>query len=126
MDWDEPLTDEDQKQWLNIAENIQEAKSVQIQRQYSPTVGASKQPDRLHVFADASLTAYGAVAFICRGSNTSFIMAKSRVAPLKPLTLLKLELMGALTAVQFYITSSRYSQPFHSAFVRQPNFPSLD
>ncbi|XP_065918796.1 uncharacterized protein [Dysidea avara] len=100
VDWDEPLSDEDQKQWLNIAENIQEAKSVQIPRQYSPTVSASKQPDRLHVFADASLTAYGAVAFICRGSNTSFIMAKSRVAPLKPLTLPKLELMGALTAAR--------------------------
>ena len=40
---------------------------------------------------------YGAVAFICRGSNTSFIMAKSRVAPLKPP---KLELMGALTAAR--------------------------
>ena len=101
MDWNELLTDEDQKQWLNIADSIQEAKSVQIPRQYSPTVSASKQPDRLHVFADASLTAYRAVAFICRGSNTSFIMAKFRVAPLKPLILPKFELMGALTAARF-------------------------
>ena len=42
----------------------------------------AKQPDKLNVFADASLTAYGAVAFLCRGSNTSFVIAKSRVAPL--------------------------------------------
>ena len=40
------------------------------------------------------------MAFLCRGSNTSFVIAKSRVAPLKPLTLPKLELMGALTAAR--------------------------
>ena len=100
LDWDEPLSDKDQKQWLRIAENIQEARISQISRQYFPTVGASEQPDTLHVFADASLTAYGAVAFLCSGKSTSFVMAKSRVAPLKPLTLPKLELMGALTAAR--------------------------
>ena len=73
---------------------------IQIPGQYSSTVSASKQPDRLHVFADTSLTAYGVVASICRVSNTSSIMAKYRVAPLKPLTLPKPELMGALTAAR--------------------------
>lgn len=63
-------------------------------------VGASEQPDRLHIFSDASLTAYGAIAFLCSGDSTSFVMAKSRVAPIKPLTLPKLELMGALTAAR--------------------------
>ena len=100
IDWDEPLSEEDQQQWLKIAENIQEARCLQISRQYFPSVGASEQPDTLHVFADASLRAYGAVAFLCSGKSTSFVMAKSRVAPLKPLTLPKLELMGALTAAR--------------------------
>ena len=100
IDWDEPLSDEDQQKWLTIAGNIQEARSLQIPRRYFPTVRVSEQPDRLHVFADASLTAYGAVAFLCSGNSTSFVMAKSRVAPLKPLTLPKLELMGALTVAR--------------------------
>ena len=65
-----------------------------------PYSWSSEQPDTLHIFADASLTAYGAVAFLCSGNNTSFVMAKSRVAPLKSLTLPKLELMGALTAAR--------------------------
>lgn len=63
---------------------------------YFPTVGLSNQSNRLHIFADASFTAYGAVAFLCSDNSTSFVMAKFRVAPLKPLTLPKLELMGAL------------------------------
>ena len=100
IEWNEPLCDEDQQQWLEIAENIQEARSLQIPRQYFPTVGAPVQPDRLHILADASLTAYGAVAFTCSANSTSFVMAKSRVAPIKPLTLPKLELMGALTAAR--------------------------
>jgi len=52
------------------------------------------------VFADASLLAYGAVALLCRDTDVSFIMAKSRVAPLKHLTLPKLELMAALTTAK--------------------------
>lgn len=100
IDWDEPLSEEDQQQWLTIAENIQKARHVQIPRQYLPTVGIPKQDYRLHIFADASPTAYGAVAFFCSGNSTSFVMAKCRVAPLKPLTLPKLELMGAITVAR--------------------------
>ena len=59
------------------------------------SVNDAKQRDKLHVFAEASLTAYRAMAFLCGSSSTSFVMAKSRVAPL---TLPKLELMGVLTA----------------------------
>lgn len=86
IDWDEPLSDEDQQRWLEIAKNIQEARSQQIPRLYFPTIGASEQPDRLHIFADASLTAYGAIAFLCSSNTISFVMAKSRVAPIKLLT----------------------------------------
>jgi len=40
------------------------------------------------------MKAYGAVTFLSNGPSTSFVMSKARVAPLKQLTLLKLELMG--------------------------------
>ena len=38
--------------------------------------------------------------FLCRKQETSFVMAKSRVAPLKALTLPKLELMAAVVATR--------------------------
>ena len=47
------------------------------------------------MFADASPKAYGAVAYIRQGNQIAFVMAKTRVAPLKKLSLPKLELMAA-------------------------------
>ena len=81
--WHEPLTEDDQKEWLDIAHDIKEAMSVSIPRQYLPRGNAAKQPSKLHIFADASPIAYGAIAFMCVDGNTSFVMAKARVAPLK-------------------------------------------
>ena len=50
----------------------------------------------LHVFVDASQRAYGASAYICKGTHSTIVMAKNRVAPLKDITLPKLELMTAV------------------------------
>ena len=60
-----------------------------------------------------SLTAYGVVAFLSSGNNTCFVIVKSRVAPLIPLTLPKLELMGALTAlvVKYCLEICRHLAP---------------
>ena len=52
------------------------------------------------MFADASTLAFGTVAFLQQGPHTSFVMAKSRVAPLKKRTLPQLELMAALIAAR--------------------------
>ena len=88
--------------------------SVSISRQYLPRGNAAKQPSKLHIFADASLIPYGAIAFICVDGNTSFVMAKARVAPLKQLTLPKPELMAALTAARLsnFITDALKSNSF--------------
>ena len=54
----------------------------------------------IHCFADASQIAYGAVVFIALQGQVSFVTAKTRVAPLKQLTLPRLELMAALIAIR--------------------------
>ena len=58
----------------------------------------SHQPPhlQLHVFADASTKAYGIVAYLSNQDQTTFVMAKGCVAPLKQITLPKLELMAAV------------------------------
>lgn len=64
---------------------------------------SSSLPDpQLHVFADATNAAYEAVAYLClattqaMGAGRHFLMAKARIAPLKELSLLILELTAAL------------------------------
>ena len=85
--------------WLTIIKEIEETTSTSITRCYF-TSEDDQSHYQLHVLSDASTKAYGAVAFICNESSTCFVMAKTRVAPLKQLTLPKLELMAALTGAR--------------------------
>jgi len=71
---------------------------------------------QLHVFADASIKAYGAVVFLLRSDQTTLVMAKGRVAPLKQVTLPRLELMAAVIAsrlTRFVTDSLRLDVPTH-------------
>jgi len=61
----------------------------------------------LCIFSDASNEAFGACAYVrwrteSNEYDTRFIAAKSRVAPLKPLTIPRLELQAAVLATRLY------------------------
>ena len=62
----------------------------------------------MHVFADASKKAFGAAAYFAENGETSFIMAKSRLAPLKSPSLPQLELTALDIAARLanFIVSS--------------------
>ncbi|KAG1672253.1 Seipin [Nymphon striatum] len=73
----------------------------QIPRCYNSTLIWSSIPNlELHGFGDASEKGYGAAIYLripCSSAyRTCLVMAKSRVAPLKQMTVPRLELMGAL------------------------------
>ena len=87
--------------------DIQDATTMVILRCYFTNEDLSPAT-QLHVFADASTKDYGAVAYLQVNNHTAFVMAKTRVAPVKELALPKLELMAALIAARvsdFIITS---------------------
>ena len=67
---------------------------------------------RLHVFSDASKEAYATVAYlVCRypdgTTSLRIIASKSRVAPTKPVTIPRLELMGAVLLVRLAKTINK-------------------
>ena len=102
VNWDSPLNTELSTEWHTIAVNITDAATFPLSRKYAACVPLSKITKTvLHVFADASLKAYGAAAYLQQNNQpASFVMSKSRAAPLKPITLPKLELMAAVLAAR--------------------------
>ena len=102
LSWDEPICGELSQVWSSICSKLPDIIHVAIPRLSKP-LGLPLQV-YLHVFADASSEAYGAVAYLIvftEGDNAShLILAKSKVAPLKPLTIPRLELSAALLAAR--------------------------
>ncbi|XP_077560520.1 uncharacterized protein LOC144175312 [Haemaphysalis longicornis] len=101
--WDDPLPDHLLNEWTKWCQELPLLSEMSIPRTYEGNIGGNPVHRTLHVFCDASQKAYGAAAYLCTESSTgertcTLIMAKCRVAPVKPITLARLELMGALMA----------------------------
>ena len=115
--WDTPLDKDLCDRWLSIRQDIVDLPMVTHSRTYFHQQPG--MPDHIYVFADASAKAYGAVAYVHKGSEISLAMSKSRVAPLKALTLPRLELMAAVSAsrvakfVQTSLSPSNTPVPVH-------------
>ncbi|XP_071093444.1 uncharacterized protein [Haliotis cracherodii] len=100
LDWDDPLPEEMCELWQRLFTEMRGLEHVKFNRCLKPceSVGSSK----LHVFADASMGAYGAVAYLLwptvSGIEVQLVLAKARVAPLHQKNIPRLELMAAWIA----------------------------
>ena len=102
FEWDEEVTLSLKKRfenWLLRMSDI--ASTVSVRRSLDLEDGQDVQ---LHVFCDASEKAFSALAYVrieSKGTvSCHILLSKSRVAPLKRLTLPRLELQGAVIAVR--------------------------
>ena len=102
IEWDELLDKQMTDKWRDIAMDLQNSTTATMMRRYflGESEGDIHTTHHLHIFADASMKAYGAVVYISDSYTSSFVIAKTRVAPIKPLTLPQLELMAALIATR--------------------------
>ena len=105
IDWDELIWLDILTRWKIWKQSIQNLSDVKIEQWYK---SFSTHPVELHIFADASEKAYGAVAYIKAINNVScnFVLAKSRLTPInKPsLTIRRLELEAALIVARRFKT----------------------
>ena len=110
MPWDAEFPQNYREKWLKWLSEIKELSSLPIPRQF---LTSDNEKAQLHIFCDSSQLAYGAVAYLI-GTTTnpcSFVLSKSKVAPLKQHTLPRLELLAALLRAELWEFLSRTLQP---------------
>lgn len=103
--WDEPLPECILEKWNKWAGSLSSLSQISIPRCFRS--GDEKLADctfDLIVFADASLLAFGSVAYLKttyrKEAHLSFVMAKGRIAPTSVLSIPRLELQAAVLAVR--------------------------
>ena len=99
-EWDDRLDDNLQKQWEEWLDSLRYMNSVNLARCLRPNP-LDETALQLHCFVDASKKAYAAVTYVrCEYRNgsvsTNIVTAKSRVCPVKGITLPRAELLGAV------------------------------
>uniref|UniRef100_A0A1X7UEA9 DUF5641 domain-containing protein n=1 Tax=Amphimedon queenslandica TaxID=400682 RepID=A0A1X7UEA9_AMPQE len=98
MEWDEEIQGELLELWTNLITCIRDRQPVIVPRCYFEVM-SDHCGCRLIGFSDSSAKAYAAVVYLQwdRGDSKpmAFIASKTRVAPLKSLTIPRLELLGA-------------------------------
>ncbi|XP_041839808.1 uncharacterized protein LOC121638843 [Melanotaenia boesemani] len=105
-DWDDPnLPPDIVAAWIDWEKELPEMATMFFSRRYTPPefpIGDATY--NLHVFCDASEQAYGAVSYLVVESmkqvHVTFVMARSRVAPKRQLSMPRLELCAALAGAQ--------------------------
>ncbi|XP_058447479.1 uncharacterized protein LOC131427913 [Malaya genurostris] len=107
--WDEEISDNLKSKWQRWVKVMQSLDQIFIPRCFLPKADiTSLEYCELHTFVDASEAAYACVMYlrcVFKGHpNCSLVASKTKVAPLKPLSIPKLELQAALIGVR--LTSS--------------------
>ena len=99
VDWDCDLPEELLKEWNTLLDDLKRAIPISIPRSYHYRVEGSASYT-LCGFCDSSMQAYAAVLYLMIESDTNvevkFVVSKTRVAPLKTLTIPRMELLSAL------------------------------
>ncbi|XP_077278664.1 uncharacterized protein LOC143906437 [Temnothorax americanus] len=103
LGWDESLPAELHTQWSNYKSQLSQLNDIRIPRRAVEVKSSTRI--ELHGFCDASQNAYGACIYLRttnqrRVHTTKLLCAKSRVAPLKAVSLPRLELNAAQLLAQ--------------------------
>ncbi|XP_053685875.1 uncharacterized protein LOC128735413 [Sabethes cyaneus] len=118
VEWDQEIPHDINEHWRLWADSLQQLDQLRIPRCY---FRSSNDLTRLqiHLFVDASETAYAAVVFFRletdRGIEVALVGAKTKVAPLKTLSIPRLELKAAVLGIRLMETVQKY----HSYTVNQ-------
>ena len=112
LTWDESIPSSIKPAWDDWLQELELLKSLEIPRCLRPLDFGKPVSTELHHFCDASFKAYGCCSYV-RFTNKegnvhcSLVASKARVAPLKPVSMPRLELQAAVLASKMSTTLSR-------------------
>ncbi|XP_021966036.1 uncharacterized protein LOC110861240 [Folsomia candida] len=101
--WDDEIPRSTFESWRKWLQDVQKIPSFRLPRCYSWTFTSADEV-QLHMFVDASEEAFGAVAYFRikkeEDAEIALVMGKAKVAPLKSLSIPRMELQAALMGVR--------------------------
>ena len=105
LDWDSPVPEYLRPQWEKWRQEIKELEKLEIKRCVKPSDSGPVKAVEMHYFSDASVEGYGQCSYLRLINehdqvHCSFVVGKTRVAPLKHKTIPRLELAAATTSAR--------------------------
>ncbi|XP_053389066.1 uncharacterized protein LOC128552084 [Mercenaria mercenaria] len=105
LGWDDPVPEKVVERWYLWLNDVEKLSDFSVTRCLKPSLFGKITSAVLHHFSDASESGYGIVTYLRlvdsdERVHCSFVIGKSRVAPLKQVTIPRLELTAATVAVR--------------------------
>ena len=102
--WDEPIPDNLAQRWFEWLKDLHQLATFSVSRCIKPVDFGDIKTAQIHHFSDASESGYGTVSYLRLTNDQgrvhcAFLLGKSRVAPLKLMTIPRMELAAAVVAV---------------------------
>ena len=105
VDWDDPIPEKVRECWLRWREELHLLENLAVPRCFKPEDFGTVTSTQLHHFSDANTNGYGQCSYIRLENDKgkihcSLVLGKARVAPLKMVTIPRLELTAAVVSVR--------------------------
>ena len=107
LGWDDEIQQVHQAEWKTWLGNLPYLQNISVNRCFKPQGFGTVHNAELHFFSDGSELGYGACAYLRLADEhgnicCSFVLGKARVAPIKQMSIPRLELSGAVLACRLY------------------------
>ncbi len=105
FDWDAKIPEDLETKWLQWRDDVLELQALSIDRCIKPKDFDKVSKVEFHHFSDASMDAYGQCSYlrlkdVSGRVHVAFLMGKARVAPLRSVSIPRLELTAAVVSVK--------------------------
>ena len=103
--WDELIDADEAQKWKLWLEALADLSKLRIRRCFKPKNFGAVKHYQIHVFSDASLQCYGSCCYLRMVNyqeeiHVAFALGKLRVAPIKSVSVSRLELTAAVVSVR--------------------------